>query len=29
MELCIANESQYFEKAQTKKTDCELEDSDE
>ncbi len=29
MELCIGNEGQYFEKVQTKKTDCELEDSDE
>ncbi len=29
MELCITNDGQCFEKAQTKKTDSELEDSDE
>ncbi len=29
MELCVANEGQYFEKAWLKKTDCEYEDSDE
>ncbi len=28
MELCIANESWYVEKAQTKKNDCELENTD-
>ncbi len=29
MELSIANEGLYFEKARIKKTDCELKDSDE
>ncbi len=29
MELCISNEGPYFEKARTKKTDCECEYSDE
>ncbi len=29
MERCIANKNRYFEKAQTQKTDCEFEDSDE
>ncbi len=28
-ELSIVNESWYFEKAQTQKTDCEVEDGDE
>ncbi len=29
MELCIGNESWYFERARTKKTYCEFEDNDE
>ncbi len=29
MELYIANEDQYFEKALTKRTDCGSEDSEE
>ncbi len=29
MELCIANEGWYFEKAQTKNTDCKMEESEE
>ncbi len=29
MKLCIVNEGRYFEKALIKKTECELEDSEE